>query len=184
MRRRAHVYAARHPINGQAYVGLLGSPLFDVGLTNGTTYYYRVTAINADGKREIVGVNNSPVAPPAPAGSATVAACDSFDRPRGVEARRRGQSEERRHRRIPHRAAFRAALDLPRTPSSQRVDRGLARAFHGTGADRADQLRQRVAWAAPKSWSSRPTKSPAHRNRHLSPAVSERRVRQLSRSDA
>jgi uncharacterized protein (DUF1800 family) len=71
-----HIYRGTAPNpTVQVFAGLLGSPLFDAGLTNGTTYYYRVTAINADGESaKSSEVSNSPVAPPAPPDPATVAA--------------------------------------------------------------------------------------------------------------
>ena len=87
-----NVYRSLSSASGFALVGsgVAGLNWVDTGLTNGTTYYYEVSAVNGTGEGPLSGVANGvPMTVPAPwvsqdlgsvglAGSATVAATDAF----------------------------------------------------------------------------------------------------------
>jgi uncharacterized protein (DUF1800 family) len=149
-----HVYRGTAPNpTVQVFAGLVSSPLFDVGLTNGTTYYYRVTAVNASGESaKSSEVSNSPVAPPGPPDPATVAAFRFLRQ--STWGPRPGDVDSLKY--VGVSAFLTEQLSAPPStypdtlftkPVEDAQERFMELALTG-----ADQLRQRVAWALHKIW--------------------------------
>jgi uncharacterized protein (DUF1800 family) len=141
--------------NGEVRVVLLSGPsappFVDFALTNGVTYYYKITAVNANGEsNRSAEVSVSPVGPPLPADPATVAAFRFLrqatwgPKPGDVEAVKSLGVDA-----FLNNLFSAPASSYPDTlftqPTEMTQERFMELALTGP-----DQLRQRVAWALHK----------------------------------
>ncbi len=149
-----NVYRGTTP-NGEVRLMVLAGPssppFVDLGLTNGATYYYKLTAVNANGESvRSAEVSVSPVGPPPPPDPATVAAFRFLrqatwgPKPGDVDAVKSLGVD-----------AFLANLfsapasSYPDTLFTQTTEMTQER-FMELALTGPDQLRQRVAWALHK----------------------------------
>jgi uncharacterized protein (DUF1800 family) len=149
-----NIYRGTVP-NGEVRVVVLSGPsappFVDFALTNGVTYYYKITAVNANGESSrSAEVSVSPVGPPPPPDPATVAAFRFLrqatwgPKPGDVEAVKSLGAD-----------AYLAnvmsapASTYPDTLFTQPIEMAQER-FMDLALTGGDQLRQRVAWALHK----------------------------------
>ena len=125
----------------------------DSGLANGTTYYYKVTAVSAGGESvRSSEVNNSPIGPPAPPDPATVAAFRLLRQ--GSWGAKPGEVDAARNQGAAAWIATQLAMQpstYPDTLFNMSVE-DVQEHFMANALTGQDQLRQRVALALHKIW--------------------------------
>ena len=138
--------------NGQVVIGSAFTNSFpDSGLVNGTTYYYKVTAVSSGGESSRSSeVSNSPIGPPAPPDPATVAAFRLLRQ--GSWGPKPGEVDAVRNQGAAAWIASQLAMPpstYPDTLFNMSVE-DVQERFMANALTGQDQLRQRVAFALHK----------------------------------